>query len=136
MIKSIIAFLIITTIYADDNKKASSIFNLIAKNITKKSNPSIYIHTKVDSLELYPGQLKIVPACEKADIVILSTTKNIPLKCEGKVLFGTRYYHLKNLNVIGSFFWQKGRPNILFYQKRLKQKDIKLDESFDRYIEQ
>ncbi len=131
----ILIFILITSIYANDNKKASGIFNFIVSNITKKESSSVYIHTKVESLNLYPGKLKIVTECDKADIVILSTTNNIPQECMTKTLFGTRYSHLKNPNVIGAFFWQKGRPNILFYHNRLKEHKVVLDSSFDKYIE-
>ena len=126
---------LITTVYASDDKKASGIFNLIVKEITKKENANVYLYKTISSIEKYPGNLKIVTKCEDADVIILSTTKEIPKKCTKKILFGSRYSHLKNPNVIGSFFWQKGRPNILFYNKRLKEHKIKLDSSFDRYIE-
>ena len=135
MIKLLLTLFIITTIYASDDKKASGIFNLIVKEITKKDSSSVYIHTNIYSLKQYPGNINIVDNCKEADLVILSTTKNIPTECKGKILFGSRYSHMKNSDVIGSFFWQKGRPNILFYSKRLKEHDIKLDSSFDRYIE-
>ena len=132
----ILIFILITTLYASDDKKASGIFNLIVKEITKKENSSVYIHTNISSLRKYPGSINIVTDCEKADLVILSTTTNIPKECEGKILFGSRYSHMKNPHVIGSFFWQKGRPNILFYSKRLKEHNINLDSNFDRYIEE
>ncbi|MEA3370477.1 MAG: hypothetical protein U9Q40_03990 [Campylobacterota bacterium] len=131
----LLAFFIITTLCASDDKKASTIFNLIAKNITKKTAPNIYLHKYNKSIKKYPGNLNIVTKCEEADLVILSTTKDIPQECSKKILFGTRYSHLKNSNVLGAFFWQKGRPNILFYQERLKREKIKLSPSFDKYIE-
>ena len=135
MIKAVLILLLITSIYASDDKKASGIFNLIVKEITKKENSNIYIHTNIYSIERYPGNIHLVDDCKKADLVILSTTKNIPKECEGKILFGSRYSHMKSTNVVGSFFWQKGRPNILFYQNRLKKHNINLDSSFNRYIE-
>ena len=135
MIKTVLIFFLITTVYAGNDKTASSIFNMITKSITKKSNSKVYIHTQVDSLQKYPGNLKIVNGCNKADVVILSTMKNLPQKCLKKVLFGTRYSHLKNPEVVGAFFWQKGRPNILFYQERLEKKNIKLSPNFNKYIE-
>ena len=135
MKKLLLIFFLITTLYASDDKKASDIFNLIIKNITKKINPNVYLHTKVSSIQQYPNSLNIVINCATADIVILSTIKDLPQECKGKILFGSRYSHLKSPNVIGAFFWQKGRPNILFYSKRLKQHNIELDSSFDRYIE-
>ncbi len=135
MIKIILTLLLITTLYASDDKKASGILNLIAKDITEKPYPNVYLHTHNSSLKLYPGNIKIVKDCKEADLVILSTINEIPKECLVKLLFGTRYSHLKNQNVIGAFFWQKGRPNILFYQKRLNRNFIKLDSSFDKYIE-
>ncbi|MCD6190083.1 MAG: hypothetical protein J7K14_00900 [Sulfurimonas sp.] len=135
MIKLLLILFLITTTWASDDKKASSIFNLIAKNITEKSSPNVYLHKGNSSLEKYPGNLNITTECAKADLVILSTTKDIPKECLEKILFGTRYSHLKNKDVVGSFFWQKGRPNILFYKQRLEEHKIKLDSSFDRYIE-
>ena len=135
MIKLLLILFLITTTWASDDKKASNIFNLIAMKLTDKSTPTIYLHKGNSSLEKYPGNLNITTECAKADLVILSTIKDIPKECLEKVLFGTRYSHLKNKNVVGSFFWQKGRPNILFYKQRLKEHKIKLDSSFDRYIE-
>ena len=135
MIKFLLFFFLITTLYASDDKKASGIFNLIVKEITKKENANVYLYRGIESIEKYPGNLKIVTECKDADIIILSTTKGIPKECTKKILFGTRYSHLKNPNVIGSFFWQKGRPNILFYKKRLEKHKLILDSSFNKYIE-
>jgi len=136
LIKLLLVLFLVTSIYAGDSKKASGIFNLIVKEITKKENSSVYLHKGIESIEKYPGNLKIVTECKDADIIILSTTRDIPKECNKKLLFGSRYSHLKNPNVIGAFFWQKGRPNILFYQKRLNTHHIKLDSSFNRYIEE
>jgi len=136
LIKLLLVLFLVTSIYASDSKKASGIFNLIVKEITKKENSSVYLHKGIESIEKYPGNLKIVTECKDADIIILSTTRDIPKECNKKLLFGSRYSHLKNPNVIGAFFWQKGRPNILFYQKRLNTHNIKLDSSFNRYIEE
>ena len=135
MIKIILTLLIITTINASDIKLESSIFNKLVSAVTKKTDAKVYFHKNIESLNKYPGELKVVTDCTKADMVILSTNKDIPATCKGKILFGTRYSHLKNKEVIGAFFWQKGRPNILFYEKRLKKNNIKLDSSFDKYIE-
>ena len=135
MIKSLLILFLITSVYASDDKKASGIFNLIVKEITKKENANVYIHTNIYSIEQYPGNINIVDDCKEADLVILSTNKDIPKECNQKILFGTRYSHLKNKNVVGAFFWQKGRPNILFYQKRLQMYNVKLEPSFNEYIE-
>ena len=133
--KLLIIFLIITTVHSNDAELESKIFKNIINALVQKEYPVIYLHKKLDSLSDNPGKLSISIKCEDADLVILSTLKDLPKGCKGKILFGTRYSHLKNSNVIGSFFWQKGRPNILFYADRLKKNKIKLDASFDKYIE-
>ncbi len=136
MKKLFFIFLIINvTIYASDLKKASSIFTMIAQKVTQKTSPNIFIYKELEALEAYPNRLNIVRNCVQADMVILSTTKDIPSSCRGKLFFGTRYSHLKNSNVIGAFFWHKGRPNILFYQSRLDKNGIKLDSTFSKYID-
>ena len=135
MIKLLLILFLITTVYASDDSRAAGIFSLIVKEITKKEKSNVYIHTHISSLKKYPGNLNRVSECKKADIVILSTLKNIPNECKDKIFFGSRHSHLKNQNVVGAFFWQKGRPNILFYKKRLDKNSIKLDSSFNKYIE-
>ena len=127
--------LFLSTLYADDAKLASDIFYNIVQSITKKAKPKVYIHFDIEALKKYPGLIVRVEKCREADIVLLSSLEKIPASCNDKILFGTRYFHLKNSKVVGSFFWQKGRPNILFYQKRLDRYNLKLDAGFNKYIE-
>jgi len=135
LIKLFFISLLITTIYANDVKLASSIFNTIVSSVTNKKNAAVYLYKDIEAVSKYPDKLRVVKDCSSADVVLLSSIRDIPKDCDSKVLFGTRYSHLKNKNVIGAFFWQKGRPNILFYRERLEKQHIKLDKSFDKYIE-
>ena len=130
----VLCLLIISTIYAEDAKIASSIFNNVVQALTQQTKSYIFIHTQVESLEKYPGNLLRTYKCSEADIVIISNITNIPNECKEKIMFGTRYYHLKNKDVVGAFFWQKGRPNILFYKERLDKHKIRLSAEFDKYI--
>ncbi|ADN08974.1 hypothetical protein [Sulfurimonas autotrophica] len=132
----VIILFIGTILSADDLQVESAIYNKIISAVTKKEKPKVYIYKHCKSLEKYPGNIKLVSNCKDADIVIVTTLKDIPKVCYGKNMFGTKYSHLKNPNVLGAFFWQKGRPNILFYKYRLDQNHIKLDKSFNKYIEQ
>ncbi|WP_457745752.1 hypothetical protein [Sulfurimonas sp.] len=135
MKKITILLLLITTVFANDMELESAIFNTIIHELTSKKEPKVYIHTKVASLQNHPKKLQLLTSCNEADIVIVSNLKDIPQECAGKILFGTRYKHLKNSRVVGAFFWQKGRPNILFYKSRLQHYGIKLSEKFQKYIE-
>lgn len=125
----------ISFLFANDQAFASKIFNEVVHAVVKKAEVKVYIHENIDSLERFPGRLHITHSCKDADIVILSDDKDIPIACQSKLLFGTRYKHMKNQDVIGAFFWQKGRPNILFYKKRLDQHHIELDPKFHKYVE-
>ena len=131
----LILLFISNLLLANDTQLESAIFHKILTAVTAKEHPKVYIYTHNKALEKYPATLVLVKHCKDADIVILSTLKNMPEACKGKILFGTRYAHLRNPQVIGAFFWQKGRPNILFYRDRLEKNHIKLDASFEKYIE-
>jgi len=120
---------------ADDISLEASIFNKIVQSITDKKAPKVYIYKKIVSVSKYPNRMKLIKECALSDIVLLSTMQDIPKSCEGKLFFGSHYKHLKNPHVIGAFFWQKGRPNILFYKSRLDENHISLGKSFEKYIE-
>lgn len=52
------------------------------------------------------------------------------------ILFTTEYELLaKDERFIGAFFWQKGRPNLLFLRSRLQKANLSLGHEFDKYIE-
>ncbi len=129
------SFLIIFTLHADDATLASGIFNTICTEVTHRIEPKVYMHGNILALQKYPGDLEIVQNCMQADMVILTSTKNIPDECSGKILFGTKYSHLKYKGVIGAFFWQKGRPNILFYKEKLLENKVYLDSKLEKYID-
>ena len=135
MIKIFLFLIIGIIVYSNDAQKKVIIFDMLMKNITHKSAPLVYIHDPMKQMFLSQNSLNIVEKCNESDIVILTTLNYIPIECENKIMFGTKYSHLKDNRVIGSFFWQKGRPNILFYKQRLDAKGIVLSKSFDKYIE-
>ena len=135
MIKIFLIIFSISTIYANDLDIASNIFEKIVTSMSHQEKPKIYVYKDIKAISRNMKKFNLVESCEEAEIILLSSIKNIPATCRDKVLFGTKYRHLKNEKVVGAFFWQKGRPNILFYKNRLNKHHIKLDSSFDKYIE-
>jgi hypothetical protein len=126
---------IVAILYSDDLQVESSIFKKVIGAMVKTEEPKVFIYKENESLQRYSNGLELVYSCLSADVVVVSTLNDIPAECFEKIIFGTRYSHLKDKRVVGAFFWQKGRPNILFYKDRLDKKHIKLDSSFDKYIE-
>ncbi len=123
-------------INANDTELVSSLLKQTTQALTKKENPKIFLYDKKKlSLELDNNLLNIVQKCEEADIVLLSSVDDLPRKCMKKILLSTYIPSLQQNNILGALFWHKGRPNIILYEKKLKQKHIKLDSSFNKYIE-
>lgn len=69
-----------------------------------------------------------------ADIVLVDAKHEIP-KEGNYVIFTTDPSVFKrNENAVGAFYWEHGRPKIIFLQSRLKAKGITLSDAFQRYI--
>ncbi len=132
----VVFFTLFLYTHADDKQLASSLLYKVAQALTSKQTPNVYLHHKEKiKFDFDFSKFSIVNNCKQADIVILPTTKELQRQCRKKILFGTNIKTLKQRRVIGAFFWQKGRPNMILYKKRLQQKRIKLDRSFSKYIE-
>ena len=128
-------FLLITLLNASDIEIEALIYDKLIHGVVHTSKPHVYIYGDVNSLQKYHENIILEQNCTNADIVIVTTFTNFPNNCNDKLLFGTKYLHTKDHRVLGAFFWQKGRPNIIFYQKRLKEYNVTLDNSFAKFIE-
>ena len=134
--KFLISILLLSSLlYAKDADIASKIITTIAIGVTHKENPKIYIYDNYTPYGLTKHTLNLTNNCQDADIVLISAIKGLPNNCFKKILFGTKYSNLQNKDVIGAFFWQKGRPNILFSKENLEKKNIKLSTNLQKYIE-
>ena len=82
-------------------------------------------------------QLHVVKTCKNAKVLILSSDKSIPKHCIDKPILVLDYALLeKHSNAVSAFFWQKGRPNIVFIKKRLQRFSISLPSTYDKYLEE
>lgn len=123
-------------VFASDTQLATEIYLTIAKAVTQKEFPSIFVQNGNALLPLESEAFSQVKQCRDADFIIVRDYERLPEPCQKKLLFATRYKtFLKHPEIIGAFFWQKGRPNIIFGRERLEKRQLKLDASFDRYIE-
>lgn len=79
-------------------------------------------------------RLQEVSTCKEADILIYDRVDTIPLGCEKKMVFVTRFRLLHSFSsAVGAFFWSKGRPQLLFVSKRLRQREIRLPSSLEQF---
>ena len=119
---------------ADDIVIEKNIYETIFLALVEIEKPKVYSEDTIASLGLRPALFTEVFSCEEADIVVM-TKSNIPQDCQKKVVVGTRYRHLRKPYVFGAFFWQKGRPNILFKKTKLEQNNIVLKSSLVDYLD-
>ncbi len=107
---------------------ASSMFPSQKITVWGETAEQKYIIEK--SHKLYPAE-----NIHSARLVIVSkkVPENIP---SNAILISTEYSLLaKEPRIVGAFFWQKGRPNILFIRERMEKANIVLGHEFDKYIE-
>lgn len=79
---------------------------------------------------------------DKANIILVSNDKMMKeiensLKAEKKetIVFATDYHLLKKYkNIVGAFYWKKGRSQLLFIDERLKKYKLKLPSEYHKFI--
>lgn len=130
----LLSFLLITQVFADDIEIEKNIYEKIFSALVTTEKPLIYSDESILSLGLKPADFTQVSKCEEAEIVVM-THSSIPKHCRTKIVFGTRYRHLEVDYILGAFFWQKGRPNLLFRQEKLDEHNIVLIDSLAEYVE-
>ncbi|MEA2111948.1 MAG: hypothetical protein U9P71_07875 [Campylobacterota bacterium] len=135
MKKLLITLIVSVVLLANDTQLAIKIYNSIAHECTKKVEAKIYLHGDLDIL--YNNKsINRTYDCADADFVITSTLLGLPSECNSKIIFSNKYRLFKQSNrVVGAFFWQKGRPNIIFDRERLQKSGIELSDNFQKYIE-
>ncbi len=80
-------------------------------------------------------RVEVVNDHKRADILILYNSFDVP--ADNKIIFADGYLvfeHFKN-RLVGGFYWQKGRPNLVFIKKNLKDHNISLPPTLKEYIE-
>ena len=74
--------------------------------------------------------------CEKADLVYGTLFENLAKECQKLPRFTTDYESfLKDKNVIGAFYWRKGRPQLRFNKERCDDFEIHLPPELVRYAQ-
>ena len=97
---------------------------------------SVYTNSQKLKEILPTEKIVFVDDCEGAELAILEKSK-VEKNCTDIAIITLEYDLLKKYpNSIGSFFWQKGRPNIVFIKSRLKNRNILLDSAFDEFVEE
>lgn len=135
LIKILLVIILSTTLFGSNLEVEKKIYTSIIHAVF----PNKHIRLWTDSKEKksFLGSIDgvtLVQESDDADFLILQHTSQI--KSHG-IKFATNYKVLRYYqnDIIGGFYWQKGRPNILFLKPYLKQHHINLPSSLDTYVE-
>jgi len=126
---------IMTPLSAYDSKTAAIIYEKIFKSFINSEQINIY----ADSIEFsevfkHSSLLNRVYSPFEADITVVTKDDEI-LEDKTLILFATDIDLVKkSSNVIGAFYWDHGRPKIVFIRSRLKYYNINIGYYFSKYI--
>ena len=132
----ILLALITTFLFSSERTIETKIYKLIIHSVfPQKKEIKIWTNDPQKNNSLKDiSWIKIVKEPQNADLLILLDPIKSPYKA---LIFTSSYRALKHYkkSAIGGFYWQKGRPNILFLETNLDKHNIKLPNSMNEYVE-
>jgi len=101
-----------------------------------KEYRDVFIHSKkiVLSNTLQESDIALVTAERtlKNILYVKNINKNLDKK---PIIFVTNYHFLKiSKEIVGAFYWRKGRSQLLFIKNRLKQYNIILPKAYQSFM--
>jgi len=133
----VLILLAISAIFASNVEKLEAqLLSTIAHGLVHKREINVCVDDpSLKGVGKYFKNINIV-SCGKADLVFTSHDKDIMQKCKTNLVFSTSYYLYEHSPmIVGAFFWQKGRPNIVFREKRLSHLGISLPKNLRQYAD-
>ena len=129
-----------------DKKSTLDFYQHIFVALTSASPIKVYVEDKeYRDVFRYANKIVIVKKMQDSDVILLTnktmlekvlSQRNTNLtKAKRPLLFATDYHLLKaSKEVIGAFYWKKGRSQLLFVKMRLDAHGITLSKEYQRYI--
>ena len=135
MRKIFILTLLMFSLIANDSYEVK-LLEKVLPLLFQKETLNVYADKKVTRLLKQSQYLYLVKKCEDADIIVGRYFKNLDGQCVKKPFFTTYYREFKNNpDTIGAFYWRKGRPQIRFHKNTIKEKNLYLDISLEKYAQ-
>ncbi len=128
-----IIFLIIFSIslYANSSYELK-LYDKVFTSLFEKEKINIYTTKKYESIFKYHHKFNIVTNCKEADLIF----SNIDSNCTKKPIFVKDYKSFKEIkNVIGAFYYRKGRPQLKLNKKNIKKFNLNIDNYLKDYVE-
>lgn len=92
--------------------------------------PEAQIRRKLEGLDT----ISLVESCSEADIIITSQARpDAGCALKPTIVLSYRAFKTRS-DAIGAFFWQKGRPTVVYSRMRLDAFGLDVNESVKKYI--
>ena len=132
-------------LYALERESTLKMYHGIFSALSSKTMISVYTTDK-EYRKVFTTSKRIFlsPKPEESDIILItnrSTLKTILKRnktdksAKKPILFVTNYRFLKDSeDIVGAFYWRKGRSQLLFIKKRLEQQNIQLPKAYQSFM--
>jgi len=139
--KTILIFLFLSlTLFASNGngKIKAQILEKILSGVYLKSEMVVWSDDKkLLSILEENANFTISRNFENATIIILNDKKNLQKNYSNKNIFVLKYNLLFDIpQSFGSFFWKKGRPNIVLINPRIKKSSIEISKELEPFLEE
>lgn len=136
--RKLILFIILPILLISSSVETEKeIYNIILKALfPSKSIVKVWSdESSKNSLFKSIDGVHIVKNKKEADILMLFNTYDTQERHQAIFANGYLVFQRNKGNAIGGFYWQKGRPNLIFVKNKLQKRGIVLPEKLQKYIE-
>ena len=142
----ILLILVYGQLFALEKESTLKIYNQIFSSLVSKPVISVYTADKeYKDVFSQSDKIRLVDEASVADIVLITNRPTLfkiikerqwmQQTDDKPILFVTDYRLLKySLDIVGAFYWRKGRSQLLFIKDRLNQYHISLPQEYQAFM--
>ena len=145
--KKVLIFLILLYghLFAVDISSALKVYNKVFPILVHKPTVRVYTdnqeyknifkQSKKIILEESPEKADIIFVTKKTTILEMIQKQSFMQQKKKPVIFVSNYRLLKySSDIVGAFYWRKGRSQLLFIEKRLTDHNITLPKEYESFL--
>jgi len=141
-----ILILLYAPLYALERESTLKMYHGIFEALSSQTPINVYTNDKeYRDVFLHSKKIVLSNTLEASDIALVTDertlknilyTKNSNRNFDKKpIIFVTNYHFLKiSKEIVGAFYWRKGRSQLLFIKNRLKQHNITLPKEYQNFM--
>lgn len=142
----ILLILLYGHLYALERESTLKMYHNIFAALSPKALITVYTNDKeYRAVFSHSKRIFLSDKLEESDIILITderTLNNVLYRSKVNtndskkpILFVTSYHFLgKSDDIVGAFYWRKGRSQLLFIKKRLKQQGITLPKEYQNFM--